>query len=223
MKKPLIGITCGLNEQGRYALSPAYVGAVRASGGEAVILPPGDEICLPEVAGLIFSGGDDIDPFLWGEERLPELRRLEPERDRWEVALARLAWQENLPVLGICRGMQIINVALGGTLWQDLLSQLPDALPHSPEHAWEDAVHEVFFPEAVMVNSHHHQGVRELATALSVKALSADGLVEAYFAPEKNFFWGVQWHPERLVNRDQVGMWFFQSLIQAGYRHFMAK
>jgi len=223
MQKPLIGITCGMNEQGRYVLSKEYAAAVRAAGGEAVILPSDCKNFFPEVSGFLFSGGDDVDPLLWGEARLPQLKRLEPERDRYEIFLARRAWQENVPVLGICRGMQILNVALGGTLWQDIASQLPDALPHSPDIPLEKTAHRVFFPEEVYVNSHHHQGIRTLAETLSVKALAPDGLIEAFYAQSKKFFWGVQWHPERLLNADKVGIWLFQCFIQAGYRNFMAK
>lgn len=228
--RPCIGITCGVNEQGRYSLPQTYVEAIQQEGGRVILLPPGEAI-WPEVDGLLLPGGDDIQPHWWGEDILPGLDAWEPERDVYEIFLVREAWQRNVPLFGICRGMQVTNVALGGSLWQDIPRQCPNALLHRQEADLAQVSHLVTIQDGggrlscgeLWVNSHHHQGIKKLASCLKKGAIAADGLVEAFYAPAKDFFWGVQWHPERLLTEPEAGRQLIHCFVQAGYHHFMAK
>ena len=191
-----------------------YIGAVQRAGGLAVMLPPDDLVTdEPEqlvglLDGLILAGGADIDPASYGQERDPQTIGTVPERDRFEIALARAAIERDLPLLGICRGMQLLNVACGGTLFQ----HLPDRLGHG-EHrrvsgSFEGAEHDVELHENTLAHaaagerthstrSHHHQWVDCLGAGLVVSGVSAmDGLAEAIELPGRSFTLGVQWHPE---------------------------
>ncbi len=218
MKRPIIGITCVTEplERGRamrHAVDRDYVRAVLAAGGLPVLLTPaldGDaiEALLPTLDGVLFSGGGDVDPRFFGEQPHPKLGRVEPERDRFEVDLARAAWQVELPTLGICRGVQLLNVAAGGKLIQDIPSQIERALHHDSVEPVEDSVHEVALESGsslralanrrrVAVNSYHHQAVSDVAPRFRIAAVAADSVVEAIEAVEGPYCVGVQWHPER--------------------------
>jgi putative glutamine amidotransferase len=219
--RPAIGIctaleqaTWGVWEQ-RAALTPfSYVTAIQRAGGLAVMIPPDpypledpDEV-LDRIDGLILAGGADIDPSSYGTQPHPQTKGTVPERDRAELALARRAVQRDMPVLGICRGMQLLNVALGGTLRQ----HLPDELGHE-EHrrfpgSFEGSDHDVRLNAGSLAaaaageelhgtKSHHHQGVQRIGEGLQVTGYSTvDELPEAIEAPGKRFVLGVQWHPE---------------------------
>ena len=222
MPRPVIGI-CTTLEKARWsvweldaALLPMnYVQAVQRAGGLAVLLPP-DEYLVEEpdevlalLDGLILAGGADIDPASYGEPRDEHTVDTVPERDRFEIALTRAAIERDLPLLGICRGMQLINVACGGTLIQ----HLPDRFGHG-EHrrvvgSFEGSDHEVNLVEGSLAQeaagqpvhttmSHHHQGIDCLGSGLLVSGTSAfeDELAEAIEVPGKRFVLGVQWHPE---------------------------
>ncbi len=221
MTRPVIGI-CGALERARWSvwdqdailLARSYVDAVQDAGGLALVLPPDaravddpDEL-LDRLDGLMLAGGADIDPSSYGAQAEPETTETVPERDRFEIALARAAIERDMPVLGICRGMQLINVALGGTLVQ----HLPDHYGHH-EHrrvlgSFDGADHDVDVqPDTLAMEvigearhatkSHHHQGVQRLGEGLSVCCTSAlDDLPEAIELPGKRFVLGVQWHPE---------------------------
>lgn len=221
MDRPAIGI-CTALVQARWGfwdapaalLSFAYVTAVQDAGGMAVMIPPDpqlerdpDEI-LEQLDGLILAGGSDIDPDSYDEERHPETGRTVPQRDSFEIALARRAWERDLPVLGICRGMQLLNVACGGTL----LQHLPDEFGHEDHRripgSFDGSDHDVRLKpgslaaraageEVHVTKSHHHQGIAELGEGLQVTGLSViDDLPEAVEAPDRRFVLGVQWHPE---------------------------
>ena len=191
-----------------------YVDEVNRAGGLAVLLPPDAQLVeCPEEAlelldGLLLAGGADIDPASYGAVAHAETQDSVPERDAFEIALTRAAIERDLPVLGICRGMQLINVALGGTLEQ----HLPEHLGHE-EHrrvigTFDGSDHDVEVLDGTLAmrvigagvhgtKSHHHQGVDRLADGLSVGARSPrDGLIEAIELPERSFVLGVQWHPE---------------------------
>jgi putative glutamine amidotransferase len=222
MARPVIGV-CTALEKARWsvweldaALLPMnYVQAVQRAGGLALMLPP-DELLVEEpdevlalLDGLILAGGADIDPASYGEQRDPKTLDTVPERDRFEIALARAAIERDVPLLGICRGMQLINVACGGTLIQ----HLPDRFGHG-EHrrvvgSFEGSDHEVNLVEGSLAEasagqpvhttkSHHHQGVDCLGAGLIVTGRSVfeDALAEAIELPGKRFVLGVQWHPE---------------------------
>jgi putative glutamine amidotransferase len=235
MKRPTIGI-CAALERARWsvwdqqaALLPlSYVEAVQRAGGLVVMLPPDERLAVePEEAlelldGLMLAGGADIDPASYGQEAHPETVDTVPERDAFEIALVRAAIERDMPVLGICRGMQLINVARGGTL----LQHLPDRFGHH-EHrrvlgSFDGAEHDVVLSEGSLAasaagevvhvtKSHHHQGVDRLGEGLIVSGVSTlEDLPEAIELPDRRFVLGVQWHPEADEGSSVVG-----ALVQA--------
>lgn len=205
------------------ALLPmAYVDGVTAAGGLPVLLPQTgeDPSALSAVDGLVLAGGADVDPAGYGH-RPHEKTVSRPERDRFEFALLREAWRRRLPVLGVCRGMQLLNVALGGTLTQ----HLPDAVgtAHQPGPATYGTTRVTFtegsrvagiLGEGVEVHCYHHQAVDRLGTGLVMTGRAADGTVEAVELPGEPFVMGVQWHPEQ-DNRD---FRLFAALVRAARR-----
>jgi putative glutamine amidotransferase len=245
---PIIGITGTLKEDvdtvaerplGRYLRSDLdYAEGVAGAGGVPVVLPPvGDERTAGAVVrsldGLLLSGGSDLDPGYYGEEPVVELGPTLPERDTFEMALVGLALRRGIPVFGICRGMQVLNVALGGTLYQDLPSQWDgDVLKHrqaipkwQPSHEVEvredSFIAEVMGREVVKVNSYHHQGIKDLAEGLVVTGRSADGVVEAVEAEDISERWllGVQWHAEGMRGAGPQQESLFEAHVSAAERH----
>ncbi|MHB1999724.1 MAG: gamma-glutamyl-gamma-aminobutyrate hydrolase family protein [Solirubrobacteraceae bacterium] len=221
MSFPRVGICTALEraswsmwEQKAALLGSSYVEAVQAGGGLALMLPPDARLAedpsqaLDAIDGLMLAGGADIDPAGYGAQRHPATQQGSPERDAFEIALVRGAIQRDLPVLGICRGMQLINVALGGTLHQ----HLPHLLRHQRHlrrpGTFDDSDHEVRPVEGTLAarvagqrihiaKSHHHQGIDRLGDGLLAGATSPfDGLIEAIELPHRGFVLGVQWHPE---------------------------
>jgi putative glutamine amidotransferase len=221
MSRPVIGICTALErarwsvwDQQAYLLPRSYIVAIQRAGGLALMLPPDETLerepddVLDLVDGLILAGGADIDPAAYGEKPHAETRGTVPERDGFEIALARRALERDIPLLGICRGMQLMNVATGGTLVQHL--------PHSYGHhehrrnpgTFDGADHDVRLAEGSLAaraageamhqtKSHHHQGVDRIGEGLEVTGWSVlDELPEALEAPENRFALGVQWHPE---------------------------
>jgi gamma-glutamyl-gamma-aminobutyrate hydrolase PuuD len=185
----------------------AYVGAVEAAGGRALLVPPSEEgvdETLDVLDGVLFSGGSDIDPSEYGHEPHPETSGTRPERDRGELALLRAALERDLPVLAVCRGSQVLNVARGG----DLVQHLPELVGHD-DHKQTPGVfadHEVevkegtrlasLLGERAPVKSHHHQGFGKVGEGLVEAAWAEDGTLEALEDPAKRFALGVLWHPE---------------------------
>lgn len=217
---PAIGICAAIervswgvwNEYEVTLVPRSYVRAVQRAGGLGIVLPPDDAVVadpgllLDRVDGLILAGGADVDPASYGAEPHAETRGTWPDRDRFEIALARAALERDMPVLGICRGMQLLNVALGGTLDQ----HLPDSVGHGIHRALSGTFgeHHVRLAadslacaaagmEGFVVFSHHHQGVKQVGEGLRVSGWSVDDdLVEAIELPDKRFALGVVWHPE---------------------------
>jgi putative glutamine amidotransferase len=245
---PIIGITATLKEDidtvaerplGRFVRTDLdYVEGVTGAGGVPVVLPPlGDEraagVVMQSLDGLLLSGGSDLDPSYYGEEPDPELGPTIPERDAYEMALVGLALRRGIPVFGICRGMQVLNVALGGTLYQDLPSQWDrDVLKHrqvtpkwQPTHEVEVSegsyVAEVMGCDVVKVNSYHHQGIKDLAEGLVVTGRSTDGVVEAVEAKDFSERWllGVQWHAEAMRGAGPQQESLFEAHVSAAERH----
>ena len=211
----LIGITpCRDDENKRLMLNRDYPDALRRADAMPVILPwETDPVrlgaMLGRLDGLLLSGGEDIDPKLYGEERLPLCGTPDPERDAMEAALCRLALERDMPVLAICRGIQVLNVTLGGTLYQDVASQYGDAIGHPVYDRPREQVHGVrvlpgtrlsslIGAERIRVNSRHHQAVKTPGRGLTVCAEAEDGLTEGVEMPGRRFVLGVQWHPESL-------------------------
>jgi putative glutamine amidotransferase len=212
--RPIVGITTYITPAtfGVWDLTTAlvpydYVSAVERAGGRALLVPPSDEgveETLDAVDGLIFSGGSDLDPGLYGQEPHPETNGIVPERDSAELALLRAALDRDLPVLAICRGSQVLNVALGG----ELIQHLPDHVGHEghKESPGSFSEHEVTIESgtrlagllggSTAVKSHHHQGHASLGEGLRAAAHDEDGGIEALEAPDRRFTVGVLWHPE---------------------------
>jgi len=249
---PIIGITGTLKEDveaaaerplGRFVRTDLdYVDGVAGAGGTPVVLPPwGDEKAAAALVGcfdgLVLSGGSDLDPGYYGEEPDPELGPTIPERDAFEMAIVGLALRRGIPIFGICRGLQVLNVALGGTLYQDLPSQWEgDVLKHrqvtpkwQPSHEVEVGkgtyIAEVMGREMVKVNSYHHQGIKDLAEGLVVTARSVDGVIEAVEARDLSERWllAVQWHAEAMRGAGPQQESLFEAHVSAAEHHALRR
>lgn len=199
-----------MNGRLRVRTDQAYVAAAAEAGLLPVLLPPLPPDRAPQVLqrldGLILSGGEDVDPALYGAEPHPGLRTTNRTRDEWEIALVRTAQRTGLPLLAICRGVQVLNVALGGTLVQDIPSEIPDALEHDRHRDYR--AHPIAIEPgsrlaeivgcAMEVNTSHHQSTASLGEGLRVVARAPDGIVEALEWTGDWWAVGVQWHPETL-------------------------
>ena len=223
MNRPVIGI-CSAIESARWAawevvvnLSPrTYSLAVQRAGGVALILPPDDSVAeapdelLDLLDGLILAGGSDIDPTSYGAKPHPETKNTWPERDRFEIALGTRALERDMPVLGICRGMEMLNVIQGGTLNQHLGLELHRHTPgvftdHRVELQPGSLAARVVGSDTTEVKSAHHQGVEELGEGVAVSGHADDGVVEAIELPDRSFAVGVLWHPEEDERSRLVG------------------
>ncbi|KAB8291437.1 gamma-glutamyl-gamma-aminobutyrate hydrolase family protein [Bifidobacterium avesanii] len=234
--RPVIGITPLMDiERDSYWMLPGYMTGIEEAGGLPVMLPlTSDPALLSQAAvmcdGLLFSGGHDVDPSMYGEEPIAQCGRTCPERDAMERALLDIAVNRDMPVLGVCRGLQLMNAALGGTLYQDLPTQRPKPVNHDMQPPYDEPQHRVDIVEgtplhellgvrSLGVNSRHHQAVRRLAQSLNVMAVSEDGLVEAAWMPGKRFVWGVQWHPEHAWRTDVASRMLLETFVkEAGAR-----
>jgi len=222
-ERPVIGI-CAAIESARWAawevevnLSPrTYSLAVQRAGGLALILPPDDVVAespdelLDMIDGLILAGGSDIDPTAYGAKPDPETRGTHPERDRFEIGLGTRALERDMPVLGICRGMEMLNVIQGGTLTQHLGSELHRHTPgaftdHGVRLEAGSLAARVVGDEHTEVKSAHHQGLDELGEGVVASGYADDGLVEAIELPDREFAVGVLWHPEEDERSRVVG------------------
>ncbi|HEX5896015.1 MAG TPA: gamma-glutamyl-gamma-aminobutyrate hydrolase family protein [Thermoleophilaceae bacterium] len=222
-ERPVIGI-CAAIESARWAawevevnLSPrTYSLAVQRAGGLALILPPDDVVAespdelLDMIDGLILAGGSDIDPTAYGAKPDPETRGTHPERDRFEIGLGTRALERDMPVLGICRGMEMLNVIQGGTLTQHLGSELHRHTPgaftdHGVRLDAGSLAARVVGDEHTEVKSAHHQGLDELGEGVVASGYADDGLVEAIELPDREFAVGVLWHPEEDERSRVVG------------------
>lgn len=229
---PIIAITCERFEEGRVEGAPvAYAAAVAAAGGTPVLLPVQDmerlHPLIEHIHGLLLPGGYDLDPLFFGQEPRPGLGRVTPERDAFELALVQIFTSLGRPILGICRGLQLLAVARGGSLHQDIASERRGALKHRQEAPRWWGSHGVrLVPgtrlaailgvEALRVNSFHHQAVEEpLPAPLVVGARAPDGVVEAFEDPSHPFFLAVQWHPEEMAERDPWSRRLFEAFVAA--------
>ncbi len=228
--RPIIGITCSKNHQdSSYCLREYYIASVQQGGGMPVILPPSDEETtiaeyLRFCRGIILSGGGDVDPVYWGELPGPELGEIDPQRDKFELQLAGLIIENDIPTLGICRGCQVINVACGGSLIGDLKTGLSHRQNAPRDYPFHDIVvekasllQEVVSATHLRVNSFHHQAVRVPGKGLRISAWAADGTVEAIEGIGKPWLLGVQWHPESMT--DEFSSKLFSSLVAAAVKN----
>lgn len=232
MSRPRIGVIPLVDgERESYWMLPGYLEGVMEAGGLPAMLPlTADRGMLEQMAeewdGFLLTGGQDVSPALYGQQALPVCGECCRLRDDMEAGLLSLALALDKPVLGICRGIQLINAALGGTLYQDLPTQAPSHVEHCQTPPYDRPVHRVEILEGtplyallnkgtLCVNSYHHQAVRALAPGLRPMARSEDGLVEAVYAPGKRYVWAVQWHPEFSFRRDLDSKKLFQSFVEA--------
>ncbi len=226
MSRPIIGIPAGRIE-GKTG-SPTYqnrevdVKAILAAGGLPVLLPtaiPLEEVpaLVAQFDGFYLTGGGDLDPALYGEQGHERVYGVNPERDAFELTLVRQVVEQNKPLLTVCRGTQVLNVACGGTLYVDIASQLPSAQKHDwwPTYRRNKLVHNVSVTPGSLLadilgevelrtNSLHHQSVRQVAGELRGVAFAKDGVIEAIEYPGKSFVIGVQWHPEWLQDQEAM-------------------
>lgn len=238
-RKPIIGITPTPMDDSqdhgdfhRYAIANTYTQAVEAAGGVPLVIPPQSgnisEI-LDTIDGLLLSGGGDIDPAHYGDDYVHEKTYgIHAGRDELELALAKAALERDMPVLCICRGIQILNVALGGTLYQDVPSEFSDEISHRQQEQSipkEEPGHDVavepgslladvYGASTIAVNSFHHQSLKEIAPGLKVAATAPDGTVEAVEHPERTWVLGVQWHPEMMFKVHQEHARPFEALVE---------
>jgi len=235
VKKPVIGITSVHNDRDNLnQLSLNYSSVVEEAGGIPLIIPSleGEENIRALVKyfdGLLLSGGSDPDPLIFGEEPLPEQGEIEPQRDRLEIILVKEALNQDLPLLGICRGMQVLNLAAGGTIYQDIRSQRKKSLKHMQDAPRWYPTHNVSIVpgsklalilnrEICRVNSFHHQAVNRVAPGFRASAFAADGVVEAVESMEETPAIGVQWHPETMLTRDERMSELFTYFISTAAR-----
>ena len=232
MMKKRIAVTPNWDDAEKRVFIPApYFDAVLRAGALPFLLPLiSDKSDIEQIAeqfdGFVFSGGGDISPELYGEERNGLCDRVYRNRDDMEIALFNEAViKRDKAAFGICRGLQIINVALGGSLYQDLLSLRKDSINHRQELPYDKPYHPVnikhgsplyslFQSERVMVNSYHHQGIKKTAPQLVEIAAAEDGLTEAVYLPNRRFMLAVQWHPEKIPGEESSRL-LFEAFISA--------
>ena len=230
MKKPIIGIVPLVDiERESYWMLPGYMKGIEQAGGIPLMLPlTSDEENLQQLAeeldGFLYAGGQDISPNLYAQRRSRMCGQCCHERDEMETILFRMVYEQDKPLLGICRGIQCINVVMGGTLYQDLPSehssdtehhQIPpyDVPVHSVKIIGDSPLYKLLKKEALMVNSYHHQAILTLAPKVSAMAVSEDGLIEAVCVPKKRFIWGIQWHRELSCLVDENSRKIFSEFI----------
>lgn len=229
--KPLIGLTPLFCDKECHAwMRSTYRDLLVNAGAIPVMLTfdtnPQDlhELVL-RLDGVVFTGGVDINPTFYGEEAQEFTEKDCPVRDEFERALYKACQEVNLPIFGICRGCQLINVMYGGTLFQDLPSQHPSPVAHKMEEPYDAPAHEVNLVEGsplqeliqkptLKVNSIHHQGIAKVAPGLKPMAYAPDGLVEALYDPQKPWVWGVQWHPEYAFHADDEQLKLMHHFVQ---------
>jgi putative glutamine amidotransferase len=237
----LIGITADIAHDGKdgraslgstFFLPERYCRALEQAGGVPVILSPTRSCSvatrtLDRLDGLLISGGNfDIHPSLYGEKPLKGLGQIKAERTKFELTLTRVALKRDLPLLGICGGAQAINVALGGTLYQDIATQLTEAIEHQQSKKRHIGGHEIQIRSGTRlakilrrpfleVNTTHHQAVKRLGTGLVINATAEDGLIEGIESSNHSFVLGVQWHPEALAPKSLHHRRIFSAFVQA--------
>lgn len=229
--KSIIGVVPLIDEKKEsFWMLPGYMEGISMAGGIPIMLPLTDDReeisqLLDTVQGILLTGGHDVDPVLYGEKPLPECGDISKERDSMEKELLAQALERDMPILGICRGIQFLNAYLGGTLYQDLATQRPTNTAHHQNPPYDVPVHSVDIvkdsglfrllkKETLKVNSYHHQAIRQKADCLEAMALSEDGLIEAVEMKGKNFVWALQWHPEFSYKTDDNSRIIFRKFVR---------
>jgi len=234
MSLPVIGLTsrtmpfrAARQQRPTETVTRSYIDAVERAGGLCMLLPNTHveraDAYLDRIDGLLLTGGDDPDPVLFGEDPHPQIELVDPRRDHFEIALIHGARRRGIPIFGICRGVQMLNIALGGDIYQDVPSQTDSGLQHTQQRLDDGPWHEVQVAENSLlarilgvrnlrVNSFHHQACRKPAEGLNVSAAAGDGVPEALEDPSFEFCLGVQWHPELSAGEGEK---LFEAFVQA--------
>lgn len=234
MGKPLIGLSPLYNiEYDCPWMVQRYTKAIEAGGSAPLILPfleSGDNIeeVVKRLDGVLFTGGPDLDPATYGQEKQPFCGEISADRDGLEKLLLEMVLKHDKPFLGICRGIQAINVFLGGSLYQDIgmqtepqvkiahMQEKPYSAPsHSVSLLQDTPLYKLIRKDEIKVNSMHHQGISKLAPGLLPAAYAPDGIIEAVYMPDKKFGWAVQWHPEHMYMTDDASLKLFKAFIEA--------
>lgn len=215
MQRPLIGITCSKTADGKIAMSQNYLNSVWEAGAIGVFLAyTQDEDKLAEYAqvfdGFLFGGGDDMDPAHYGEQKMFDNVEIDADRDQFELELYKHVKKTGKPIFGICRGIQLLNVAEGGTLYQHIDGHRQTPKPGTVTEQLTKVVqgsmlYDLTGEQSILVNSFHHQNIKDIAPTLAVDAISEDGYIEAAHMPGHKFFFAVQWHPE-IFRQSSVAM-----------------
>lgn len=231
--RPIIGITSGYcyEENKRYnRVKSAYIDAIKEAGGIPLIIPLMEDIgdikdYIDIIDGILFTGGRDLSPLLYGENPIKKVDTISYVRDKMEIELFNRAYEMQIPILGICRGLQIINVALGGNLYQDINIQLPYSLGHVSTYDLSQGYHsidiiddtilyDVLGVRRIDVNSNHHQSIKDLGKTLRVNSLSQDSIIEGIESIEnRNFILGLQFHPESMIHSCKEFLNIFQYFV----------
>lgn len=237
--KPVIGITCSYDlTKGYFRINKTYINAIEKAGGIPIILPsisPANvDKLLSIIDGILLSGGVDVDPYLYGEKPITTIGKIDPARDLFEMALTNSAIRREIPILAICRGIQVLNVAAGGTLYQDITTQITNPIKHKwytsegldvppnyPTHIVKiksgSRLHKIFGREILRVNSFHHQSVKDVGRRFVATAWAEDGVIEAIEYIGESFILGVQWHPEWMINSEMIKL--FEEFVKAAAEH----
>jgi putative glutamine amidotransferase len=208
-----------------------YSQAVTGSGGAPLLIPVAQNTkslsaIIDRLDGLILSGGVDVNPKFYGEEPVTGLGEIDEDRDRTEIQLTKMAYKRGLPIFAICRGIQMLNISLGGTLYQDIANQVKESIYHTQNAAKsvtthtvrvesQTALYQIFKRKTAWVNGKHHQAVKDVARGFRVGAKAPDGVIEAIENPSKKFVLGVQWHPEGTWRSDTYSKKLFRAFINA--------
>jgi len=232
--KPIIGLSTGYQNGrviNRVMLNHNYMEAIRKLGGIPLMIPAEAtdeerEVLLDFCDGVILTGGADIHPSAYGEPVLNDTVKTVPHRDKTDMQLCKQVLRRQMPLLGICRGAQVINVCFGGTLYQDIPAQLETTVQHKMEPDDRTSRHscivtpgsplyETVQADCIDVNSHHHQAIKDVAPGFAVMGRCEDGIIEAIWKPDEKFLWALQWHPEKIFDLDAISCRIFEAFLAA--------